>query len=218
MLKRCHFLLLILVVVLFVAACAPTPQLRSSDFLPDTSIIHAEAPCEAPCWHDIILGETTWDDAFRNVASDVNFANFRRSTDRDTGARVANFSYLDGPQCCRLFSRDGVVMSSVLLLTTPQITVAQVLERYGEPQYLRAEDVTTDQTFVSLVYSDVPMVVYAFATGLASGAISAESEIIGYVYMTSAEMDITLATASDLHSWTGYGALADVLASAAVTP
>jgi len=211
--KRSRLLLPLLLVAMFVAACAPEPQIRDMRFLRDTSIIEVEGDCVAPCWRGIIPGETTWDDAFAIVSAESDFGSFQRNTDRETGERVALFSYRDGPECCRLASTDGEVITSILLLTTPRIDLEEVQALYGDPQYIRGEDVSETQTFVALVYPDVPMVVYAFAEGISTDDIDENSDIIGYVYLTTDEMVATLATAENLYSWAGYGALSEIFAA-----
>ena len=56
---------------------------------------------------------------------------------------------------------------------------------------------------MSLVYPDVPMVVYAFVEGAEKGELSASSEVIGALYFVQEDMDLLLKT-TDLHAWEGY--------------
>jgi hypothetical protein len=205
---RYKFIILSVLVVL-VAACAPIPELRNDLLLRDTGLITGE-PCEAPCWQTIVPGETLWGQALDLLAANTSYTGQDRTRSRDSDEVVLSFGYQDGPQCCRLYTRDGEIVSSILLLMAPEMKLEQVLERYGEPQYLHGEDLTSDQTFVSLVYPDVPMIVYAFVAGIESGELTAQSEIIGAVMMTADEMQLLL-DGTSLYNWSGYGALKTML-------
>ena len=48
-----------MLVALMVVACTPAPDLRDESFLADDSLISG-VPCEAPCWQNLIPGETVW--------------------------------------------------------------------------------------------------------------------------------------------------------------
>jgi len=191
-------------------ACTPVPQLRNEELLQDLSLISGE-PCSAPCWENMIPGETSWDDAVTILSENADFTNLDRDRNRETGEEIYNFNYLDGSQCCRIYSRDGELLSSVLLLLAPNMTLSQVIEVYGEPLYFSGEDVTETQSFLSLVYVDTPMIVYAFSAGLAEGEISSASEVIGVIYLAPSEMELLLAT-EELREWHGYGNLSELLA------
>jgi hypothetical protein len=206
----------IIVVVLVASACAPTPELRNDAYFHDTSLIDGE-PCFAPCWRNLIPGETTWDVVEDTFETFEDVSNPARERNRDTGEEYYDFHYMEGPQCCRLYTRDGSVLASILLLVAPEMAVGAVLEQYGEPQYVQAQDITDDQTFVVLVFPQVPMLVYAYGAGIPNGAITAESEVIGTVYLSSAEMAVFLSETA-LFTWDGYGALSAILSGEAVIP
>jgi hypothetical protein len=95
--------------------------------------------------------------------------------------------------------------------------LGQVVEHYGEPQYLQADAKTNDQAIVILVYRDVPMLVYAFSEGITNGEITADSEIIGTVFMAPSEMTAFLAE-TELFVWDGYGSLSTLLTGEASIP
>jgi len=202
-------LIILFVLLVLVAACAPIPELRNESLLRDTSLVSGE-PCEAPCWQSIVPGETLWGQALDVVAANAEYTGQDQTRSRETDEVVLSFGYLDGPQCCRLYTRDGEVVASILLLLSPDMQLGQIIERYGEPQYIQGENLTDDQTFVSLVYRDVPMIVYAFGAGIETGQLSAESEIIGAVLMAADEMQM-LMESTDLYEWSGYGALKTIL-------
>lgn len=202
-------LLLFLLLPFLVAACAPPPVLRDDALLNDTSLISGD-PCEAPCWNNITPGETSWRDALIIVEDDPRLVNVEVVEDPESDAQLINFNAPEGPQCCRVFSDDGETISAVLLLLAPEMRLGQVIDKFGEPQYITGGDVTSDQTLLSLVYPDVPLVVYVFAAGTAEGTLTANSEIIGAIYLTAADMDELLA-ATNLYLWDGYGPVSEYL-------
>lgn len=205
----------IIISLLLITACTPAPNLRNDAYFHDTSLIDGE-PCFAPCWRNLIPGETTWDEATEIISTFEDVTNLDRVRNRDTGEEIYNFNYADGPQCCRIYTRDGNALAAILLLVAPEMPLGEVVNQYGEPQYIQADDVTDDQTFVILAYPDVPMLVYVFSSGITSGEIVTDSEVIGVVYLADAEMTAFLN--EELFVWDGYGTLSDILTGNTVIP
>jgi len=223
--------------VLLASACLPAPELRSDKLLHDTSLIDdsavadAEATAEAgsddpeatpdvaagdaiecapPCWRGIVPGETNWRDALTMIEDAGIFANVQVEDVPDSGVRQALWQEgAEGEPCCQMFSsEDGETVSVVFLRTAPLINMGELVERWGEPEYLRGVEFTDDQAIMNLIYPEVPMVVYAFVAGPTEGQLSDSSEIIGVLYMTQHDMDLLLQT-NDLHSWDGYQGFSD---------
>lgn len=199
----------LLVVMLVMVACTPAPELRDEAFLNDTSLLTGE-PCSAPCWQDLIPGESAWGLAQDTIANSDAYREVDTESNRQTGEVWIDFAFTDGPQCCRLYTVDGETLSRILLLVSPQMTVAEVVAAYGEPTYLTAQAETSEQAYVALIYPDIPMVIYAFAENLTDSEINADNAIIGMVYMDATELDKVLETQS-LYNWDGYGALGDII-------
>jgi hypothetical protein len=197
-------MLLLLFVVLLLAACSPPPELRDDSFLSDTSLVTGE-PCEAPCWQNITPGETSWNDALTILEDDARFTDLE-TVSGDNEDLVVNFAPPDGRQCCRMYSEDGQTVDFILTLLAPEMTVGEVIERYGEPAFYQGEDITADQTFMSLLYPDTQLVVYVFGDGIEIGELTADSDVIGASYLTADDMT-DLMRANDLYAWTGYGTL-----------
>ena len=206
----------IVVSLLLVTACAPVPQLRNDAYFHDTSLVDGE-PCFAPCWRNLTPGVTTWDEAVDALATFADVSNIDRTRNRDTGEDIYNFHYGEGPECCRIYTRDGSTLASILLLVAPDMSLGAVIAQYGEPQYIQGDNITDDQSFIALVYPDVPMLVYVFASSIATGELSANSEVIGTVYMAATEMTAFL-TVTPLFTWDGYGALSAMMTGEAVIP
>jgi hypothetical protein len=142
---------------------------------------------------------------------------------KDDGSevRLASFARKDSSTpCCRIYSSlDGKTVGQILILLAPgQITLGDVIAKYGDPTYAAGADVTSDQTLVSLFYPDLPIAVYAFAPGIKEGELTDASQVIGVLYITQADME-DIAKSSGLYSWQGYRKLAGWLDAAPdITP
>lgn len=201
-----HFLLLILLVAITIAACAPPPNLRDETLLNDTSLITGE-PCAAPCFRGVVPGETRWRDAVVSIQDDPEFSNFQEQQAEDSDAVQAAWQQGDNQICCQMASEDGEIVSLIFLRTAPTMNLGELTGAHGDPSYLIGSEFTEDQAIVSLVYPETPMVVYAFVGGAAEGELSETSEIIGVLYLVPSEMELLIQT-QDLHEWEGYQSFA----------
>lgn len=202
-------LLPLILVTLIIVGCTPSPELRNDAFLDDTSLITGE-PCEAPCWQNLIPGETAWGVVLDTFDLNEDFIQVDSENSRRTPVDWIDYTFRDGPKCCRIYSADGEVLDSILLLLSPQMTLGEVIERYGEPSYMTAQAETSEQASVQLVYPDIPMVLYVFSENITDSELTAENEIIGVAYLSATAMDSLLQT-ENLYNWNGYGVLADVI-------
>ncbi len=202
-------LLPIMLVAIFAVACTPAPDLRDESFLDDTGLISGE-PCEAPCWQNLTPGETAWGVAQTMIEENDDYREVESDSVRSTGEAWIDFAYRDGLKCCRIHTADGETLSSILLLLSPQMSVSDVVNSFGEPIYMTAQAETSDQAYVALVYPDTPMVVYAFAEDITDGSITGDNEVIGLVYMAASEMD-NLLQSQNLYNWNGYGVLGNLI-------
>lgn len=208
--NRRLLLLFATILVLVMVACAPPPNIRDENNLKDTSLLNGE-PCEAPCWNNIVPGETTYRDAKIIIEDDTRFQNVQEAEfDEETTAKVFGFSDGEGPLCCQILSEDGEIVDSLLLLLAPRMTLGEVIDKYGDPTYLLGDEVTEDQALISLIYPDVPMVIYVFVAGSAEGELTEGSDIIGAIYMTEDDMERIINTNS-LYEWDGYASFADYI-------
>lgn len=205
-----------MVVWLITSACAPSPELRNDAYLNDSSLVSGN-PCEAPCWQNLIAGESAWGLAQDLIANNADYTVITNSRDRNTGEAWIEFAYQNGPVCCRLYTRNQETLSSIYLLLSPQNTLQEVLEAYGEPQFITAQVETPDQSYIALVYSELSFVVYVFAENTSDAALKEDSPVIGVAYQAPSEMEMLLQSQT-LFAWIGYGTLGDILAEAEVTP
>lgn len=196
---------ILLAVLLILTSCTPTPELQNEAFLQDTSLISGE-PCEAPCWQGLTPGETIWGIAQDFVKNNEDYTILNEVQQRRERAGQIEFALNDGPQCCRILTRDGEMLTAILLLLSPDMQLGDVIDRYGEPSYVTGESVTEDQSTIALVFPDIPMVTYIFAENLTDSELSEASKVIGVMYLAQSEME-TLLQSESLYHWEGYGAL-----------
>ncbi|MCL4253024.1 MAG: hypothetical protein KJ043_04495 [Anaerolineae bacterium] len=188
--------------VFLIAACAPTPQLRSDRLLQDDSFVADPVEgCELPCWRGITPGETRWNDALNIIRDDTTLTSLQTRTDEATKQIGAAWAQTDGDNCCQMFSEDGQTVSFIVAQTTPRYRLGDVIEKHGEPSYIIGDTVSSDQALVSVYYPDVPMLIYVFVAGEA-GQITDRSEVVGFAYLTS-DLMTELLTTSNLHAWDG---------------
>lgn len=191
----------IAVLVVLIAACAPTPELRNDKLLQDSSFLSGE-PCGPPCWRGIIPGETEWNDALNIVEDDATLSDLETRSSDDTEVIGAIWGQADGDSCCQMYSETGDLVDIIILQTAPTHTLGEVVDTYGDPTYLIGETLSGNQGVFTLFYPDQQMLIYAFIAG-EEGEISATSEIIGFAYFSADRMSLLTQT-NDLHTWEGY--------------
>lgn len=187
--------------VLLLAACSPVPEIRSENYLQDSSFL-TDDPCGAPCWRGITPGETEWEDAVALIQDDPTLNQFQQEADDETEALGAIWGQVDGERCCQMFSEFGDVVEFIILQTTPENTFGEVIEKYGEPDYLIGQLLAGDQGIFSVFYVDVPMLIYVFIGG-EDETLAESNEVVGFAYTTEENMQTLLET-SELHAWEGF--------------
>lgn len=219
MVSRKMFLLLMPVLLLLVAGCLPQPSLRSETLLHDDSLLTGE-PCAAPCWENIIPGETTFTEAVEMLNAHPAVQELDTEVDEAQGLQMAIWKELDSDQpCCRLMAEgeDEPVEIIFLLLATPGMIVDDVLAQHGEPEYVVNFDFTDDESVVQLIYTEIPMVI-SVLVGDSTASLLANSEVVGLFYTTPEEIQL-LVDSTELKAWAGYQSYQTYnAATPAVTP
>jgi len=206
-----HRWILPILLILFVsAACAPAPQLLNEEYLRDDSLITGD-PCEAPCWQDLTPGETSWEDA-RAYVEEAGFTDVEHSVSEEEGvnSEAVSFGATEGQPCCYIYTQEGETVDRIWLLLAPQILLDDVIDQYGDPEFIQAEDFPGSQALVALLYPDVPIVVYAYSASIAEGELTPASDVIGVLHLSDAEMQTVLEYESR-YFWEGYGLLSEVI-------
>jgi hypothetical protein len=178
------------------------PPLRDYLLLQDTSLVARTPGCVVPCWHGITPGKTSWENALTILEADPSIENLTIQESEDSTAKAAEFRQRGGSVCCQVFTQDDETVSVIFLRLTPDIVLSQLIEAQGEPQYLVGSPYSDDQAVMNLIYPDNALVVYVFVAG-EDGSLSADSEIIGVLYLTHPDMDLLIDTSS-LFTWKGY--------------
>jgi hypothetical protein len=184
-------------------------RLLDDRLLVDTSLITGE-PCSAPCWNGIVPGETTWDDALAILQGDTELGNVDVQEADDGLARRAVWSPLAGDPCCQMVTFNGVTVDYVRLLLAPGVSFGELIEVYGEPDYLIGSESTRDQAVFTVFYAEIPMIVYVFVAGAAEGELSDSSEILGVHYMLAEDME-GIILSNPLYAWDGYKSYRDYM-------
>lgn len=165
------------------------------NFLADTSLISAE-PCSAPCWQNIVPGETTIADAKTIIEQ---LANLTIGEESPNGFA---FSTTNGPLCCQVITQDGVTVSTIFLQLAPDMNLGAVVEANGEPLYVNGEEFDDTTAIMSLLYPDSQSIVYAFVEG-DDRQLTEDSPIFTVVYVTPDTMDFIIST-NPFDDWKGY--------------
>ncbi len=212
-------------VLLAITACAPLPALRNASMLQDTSLVTGE-PCLAPCWQGITPGETAWRDAlvFLEDTDEYTEVTPRLIGEITPDEEVATWRQVGGEVCCQVSTRDGETVSVTFLRLAPDMTLGEVIEAYGEPAYLTANDYKPEEAVLNIVFPEHSLLVVVFMAGLETGEIQPENEIIGAVLTTPEDIEQLVQT-SELYTWDGYGSYQayaqsgfDVTPSVTITP
>ena len=191
--------------LLVLVACSPATVLIDEKLLQDDSLLSGE-PCAAPCFRGITPGESSWVDALTIIEDDAEFENLQKQGPAE-GETVIQLSWrqgADAPDCCQMVTEDGETVELIFLRTAPDHSLGQLIDVYGEPAWLTGQEFGEDQAVMSLVYPDVPMIIYVFVPGAADGELHAASELVGSLYLAADSVELFLQTA-ELHAWEGYG-------------
>lgn len=221
--RKVLLVFLILLVALLTAACFPgLPPLVSDQYAQDTSLIDGD-PCAAPCWNGIIPGETSWQDALDVLNTTPDVVGLQENTvdveGSDEQVVVADWGQVEsGEYCCRVLadSADEAVRY-IFLRLAPNIVLDELIEAHGEPDYTQYLLYTESEGVLQMIYTDVPMVVWALV-GDPAGEVLVNTPIVAAIYITPDEMDF-LVEVSTLGPWLGYAPFQDYVdAAPAVTP
>ncbi|MBE2266905.1 MAG: hypothetical protein IAE80_01650 [Anaerolinea sp.] len=196
----------LLALVLLFTACAPPPELRDPNLLADTGIVSGE-PCDAPCWRGITPGETSWSDALTIIEDDTTLENLQTQEDENSNAARADWNQQGGAACCEMYTFEGELVDVLFLRLAPTQTLGDVIERHGEPAYVKGSPYSDTQAVMNIVYPDKNFVVYVFVAG-PEASVSASSEIVGVLYMKPDDMRVLVET-TEMHAWEGYAAYAE---------
>lgn len=177
-------------------------RLLNENLLNDNSLVSSD-PCSAPCWNGIIPGETTWEDALALLVEIEGFTEPQINEAQNGIAKLATWGEIEGEPCCEMITSDGETVDFLRLLMAPGVTLGEVIDVHGEPNYLIGSEFTNDQALFTLFFMDLPAIVFAHSAGGVDSELTQDSEIVGVQYITTGDMNSVLADAQ-LNEWAGY--------------
>lgn len=176
----------------------PVIELSREDNLEAPSLLTGE-PCEAPCWRNIIVGETPWEDALAILDEiPVDY----QLNEQGVAASVL-FNAASGTPCCEMVTQTGESVAILQLRLAPGVTMGGLIETYGEPEYLTGQVVGDLQPIMILVYPGARTLFYASVDGSLDAALSDESAVFQVTMIDQEQMDSVLSNLP-LHEWEGY--------------
>lgn len=195
----------LLALILVIAACVPTPNLRNEKLLNDDFLVSPSENCDAPCWRGITPGVTKWAEAITILEDDATLNDPQVQNLEDGQPAVgALWKMIDGEDCCQMVSEDGETVSFIVLQLSPNHTLGELIEARGEPAYVIGSPGVEDQALINILYPDSGLIVGVFVAGEQAGSLSASSEIVVAYLLTPDRMDLIVNT-SNLYGWKGYG-------------
>jgi hypothetical protein len=183
------------------AGCGTPPPLVSNDYLNDTSLVDSDDTCEAPCYQDIVPGTTTFADA---VGKLQNNSLFKDVQSQDSPPQAV-WSTQGGTQCCNLAANpDTGLVEVVLIRTAPVMTLLEVIEKYGEPEYVVPQEYTPEEVALGLLYPEEGFLAYVTPGGT-SASISDENPVVVVLYFNP-DQSQELIDGATLFAWQGLAA------------
>jgi hypothetical protein len=149
-------LLLSIACVGLVSGCSCTPE-------QDTSLLTGGL-CEVPCWHNITPGISD-EDTVRAQLRDSPFVKkgtLQYDSTEQEGVLLAMFAWRDqGGDYNRIYLRDGKVLR-IKIEIDYDLTLGEVVDKYGSPEYVYAYTRDGLNYLVSLSYLDLGLEVNSY--------------------------------------------------------
>jgi hypothetical protein len=194
-------IIMLLVGGMVLASCAPPPPLRSDKYLEDTSLITGQ-PCAAPCFQGIIVGTTTFADAVSMVKSNALFKDVQNRDATSDQPASAIWNSTSGEQCCQMIADSKGLVESITLRLAPKMTVGQVIEKLGEPQYTFSTEYTQEESVIQLLYPEQGIVLLV-VPGDAESSLEAGDPAVAVIYLDPLRFQDLIKEAT-LQGWAGY--------------
>lgn len=176
---------------------------------PLLSDLVTEASCEAPCWRDIVPGETLVTEVADLIRADKQNIEIDVQ-DLEDGAQAVTWktynTELNDPNYV-VGNVDGVV-EAISLLDLSQIKLGDVIEAQGEPDFALAVPNNEDSALFYAIYEEKALLVLGLI--ITEDGLTEETSIVGAQYYAPSAMGELLSNAA-APAWTGYDSLADYI-------
>jgi len=182
------------------AACTPPPPLKSDKYLQDTSLISG-TPCAPPCFQGIKVGETTFSDAETMLKNNALFSNVQK---QETSGRppLATFNTKAGEAVGQLTANEKGVVDALLVKLAPGVTTAQLITKYGNPDYVTGIDYSQTEVALALIFPKVGLVAWV-APGDSTATLKESDPVVVVLYISPEGFPKLLETA-ELRGFAGY--------------
>ena len=107
-----------------------------------------------------------------------------------------------GQPCCQIISYDKVNVEAVLLQFAPRMTLAGVIQAYGEPTFVTGQPFSEAESMMVMIYPERTMLLYVVVDAI-DGALEGASPVIGALTLTETEVDQMLSQ-SPMDNWKGF--------------
>jgi len=196
--KPVVILSLLIVASLTLAACSPPPPLRSDKYLKDTGLI-SDTPCAAPCFQNVIVGQTKFTDAVGTIKANPLFSNVQTQD-----AQQNQPATVGGDDCCQMTTNDKGIINAMLIKLAPNMTAAQLIAKYGSPTYVTGVDYSAQEVAIALIFPK-PGVVAWVSPGDASSTLKESDPVVVALYLDPADFaNGKLIDTATLKAWNGY--------------
>ena len=112
------------------------------------------------------------------------------------------FQQGNGEPCCQIASQDDGTVASILLQFAPTMSLGEILNVFGEPDYVSGQPFSEKEAVILLFYTQRNMLLYVVVPGV-DGQLEESSPIVSAVYATEELLSQAFgATPFDL--WKGY--------------
>ncbi len=189
----------LVVLGLVLSACGTPPPLVSDKYLDDSTLVSPPENCTAPCFHGITIGQTTYTDAVSKIKADSAFSDVQ-SQDKPPAAQ---WKAAGGDACCQLSAnQDSGLVDAILVKLKPKVTVQQVIDKYGKPDYVTYVDYSQQEVALGLVFSKIGLVTWV-TPGDANSTLKQSDPVVVVLYTDPKDFSKILDTAT-FQGWNGY--------------
>lgn len=176
---------------------------------PLLSDLVTETACEAPCWRDIVPGETLISEVTDLIRADRQNIEIGLQ-DLEDGAQAVTWktfnTELNDPNYV-VGNVDGVV-EAISLLDLSRITLGDVIAAQGEPDLALAVANNEESALFYAIYEDKALLVLGLI--MTADGLNEDTSIVGAQYYAPSAMEELLTNAA-APAWTGYDSLDDYI-------